>query len=73
MVANSNLAGRRGVAASLAVINASAALDGKPALVGLIRSGSLPRQFALEPDGRTLLVTNSSARQLEAVDVTNLP
>ena len=73
VVANSNLAGRRGVAASLAVINASAALDGKPALVGLIRSGSLPRQFALEPDGRTLLVTNSSARQLEAVDVTNLP
>ena len=73
VVANSNLAGRKGVAPSLAVVNTSAALDGKPALVGLIKSGLLPRQFALEPDGRTLLVTNSASRQLEAVDVTHLP
>jgi DNA-binding beta-propeller fold protein YncE len=73
VVANSNLTGRKGVAPSLVVVNAAAALDGKPALVGLIKSGPLPRQFALEPDGRTLLVTNSSARRLEAVDVTHLP
>ncbi len=73
VVANSNLAGHKGAAPSLAVVSTSAAMDGKPALVGLIKSGLLPRQFALEPDGRTLLVTNSSSRQVEAVDVSHLP
>jgi DNA-binding beta-propeller fold protein YncE len=73
VVANSNLAGRKGIAPSLAVVNTSAALAGKPALVGLIKTGLLPRQFALRPDGRSLLVTNSTSRQLEAVDVSHLP
>ena len=29
--------------------------------------------MALEPDGRTLLVTNFESQQLETVNVTNLP
>jgi sugar lactone lactonase YvrE len=50
-----------------------AALAGKPALLGVIPAGLLPRQFAMEPDGATLLVTDSTSQQLQAVDVTNLP
>ena len=73
VVANSNLNMVKSATSSLAVIDTSAALAGKPALVGLIRAGVLPREFALEPDGKTLLVTNTSSRQLEAVDISHLP
>jgi DNA-binding beta-propeller fold protein YncE len=58
--------------ASLAVIDAPAALAGRPALVGRIGAGLLPREFALEPGGRTALVTNSASHQLEAVNVSPL-
>ena len=58
--------------ASLAVINAPAVLAGRPALVGVIGAGVLPREFAVEPGGRTALVTNSASHQLEAVNVSQL-
>jgi DNA-binding beta-propeller fold protein YncE len=58
--------------ASLAVIDAPAALAGRPALVGVIGAGALPREFAVEPGGRTALVTNSASHQLEAVNVSPL-
>jgi DNA-binding beta-propeller fold protein YncE len=58
--------------ASLAVINAPAALAGRPALVGVIGAGTLPREFAVEPGGQTALVTNSASHQLEAVNVSPL-
>jgi serine/threonine protein kinase/DNA-binding beta-propeller fold protein YncE len=58
--------------ASLAVINAPAALAGRPALVGVIGAGVLPREFAVEPGGRIALVTNSASHQLEAVNVSQL-
>ncbi|MGI8446464.1 MAG: YncE family protein [Streptosporangiaceae bacterium] len=79
LVANSGLhqtsQGRQtgqGRQASLAVIDASAALAGRPALVGVIGAGVLPREFAVEPGGRTALVTNSASHQLEAVNVSQL-
>jgi DNA-binding beta-propeller fold protein YncE len=76
LVANSGLhqAGQLPQAsqASLAVINAPAALAGRPALVGVIGAGVLPREFAVEPGGRTALVTNSASHQLEAVNVSRL-
>jgi DNA-binding beta-propeller fold protein YncE len=58
--------------ASLAVVNAPAALAGRPALVGVIGAGVLPREFAVEPGGRTALVTNSASHQLEALNVSQL-
>jgi len=58
--------------ASLAVIDARAALAGRPALVGVIGAGLLPREFAVVPGGRTALVTNSASHQLEAVNVSAL-
>ena len=36
-------------------------------------SGLAPRQFALEPNGKTLLVTNTGSGQVEAVNVGQLP
>jgi DNA-binding beta-propeller fold protein YncE len=70
LVANS---GRLGTGrASLGVINIAAALSGRPAELGLIQAGLLPREFAMEPGGRTALVTNSDSHQLEAVNVSSL-
>jgi hypothetical protein len=64
--------------ATLAALAASgcaapAALAGKPALAGLLPAGEFPREMALEPDGRTLLVTNFASGQVEAVNVVGLP
>ncbi len=70
LVANS---GRHGTGRpSLGVIDTAAALRGRPAVLGLIRAGQLPREFAVEPGGRTALVTNSVSHQLEAVNVSSL-
>jgi DNA-binding beta-propeller fold protein YncE len=73
IVADSNRFGLRGASSNLAVVNVAAALAGRPALAGYLPAGGFPRQMALEPDGRTLLVTNFASQQLEAVDVANLP
>ena len=70
LVANSGM--RQGHPACLAVIDAAAALAGRPAFVGVIGAGVLPREFAVEPSGRTALVTNSASHQLEAVNVSQL-
>jgi 6-phosphogluconolactonase (cycloisomerase 2 family) len=55
------------------VVNVAAALAGRPALLGYLPSGAFPRQMTLEPDGKTLLVTNNRSGQLELVDVASLP
>jgi DNA-binding beta-propeller fold protein YncE len=73
VVADSNRFGVDGATASLAVVNVADALAGKPALTGYISAGMFPRQFALEPDGRVLLVTNYLSRQLEAVPLAAVP
>jgi DNA-binding beta-propeller fold protein YncE len=73
VVADSNRFQQRGTASSLAVVKVAAALAGRPALAGYLRAGAFPRQMALEPGGRTLLVTNFGSRQLETVNVANLP
>jgi DNA-binding beta-propeller fold protein YncE len=58
---------------SLAVVSVPAALAGRPALTGYLPAGGFPRQMALEPGGQTLLVTNFSSQQLEAVSLADLP
>jgi hypothetical protein len=54
-------------------VRAAPVLAGKPALAGYVRAGGFPREMALEPDGRTLLVGNFSSGQLESVTVADLP
>ena len=72
LVANSGLHPHRDIPASLGVIDAAAALQGQPALLGLIPAVTLSREFALEPGDRTALVTNSASHQLEAVNLAGL-
>jgi DNA-binding beta-propeller fold protein YncE len=73
VVADSNRDGISSAAANLAVIDVAKALAGKPAVLGTIKSGLAPRQFALEPNGKTLLVTNTGSGQVEAVNIGQLP
>jgi DNA-binding beta-propeller fold protein YncE len=73
VVADSNRFSQPGAKSSLAVVNVAAALAHRPALDGYLPAGGFPRQMALEPDGRVLLVTNFDSSQLEMVNVTNLP
>lgn len=73
VVADSNRFSAPGTASSLAVVSVTAALTARPALLGYVRAGGFPREMALEPGGRTLLVTDFSSQQLEAVNVTGLP
>jgi DNA-binding beta-propeller fold protein YncE len=60
VVADSNRFGTAGAASSLAVVSVPQALAGKPALLGYLPAGGFPREMALEPSGRTLLVTDFS-------------
>ena len=73
VVANSNRDNVPGAAPGLAVVDVSNALAGKPALLGAVKSGLAPRQFAVEPNGKTLLVTNTGSGQVEAVNVGQIP
>ena len=72
-MADSNRFAASGAVATLAVVDAPAALAGKPALLGYLPAGRFPREMALEPGGKVLLVTNFASGQLEAVDVGGLP
>jgi DNA-binding beta-propeller fold protein YncE len=73
VVADSNRFSQPGAKSSLAVVNVAAALAHRPALAGYLPAGGFPRQMALEPGGRVLLVTDFASQQLETVNVTNLP
>ncbi len=73
VAADSNRFGSAGAASSLAVVSVPRALAGKPALLGYLPAGGFPREMALEPSGRILLITDFSSRQLEAVDAAGLP
>jgi 6-phosphogluconolactonase (cycloisomerase 2 family) len=62
-----------GALSGLALIDVSKAREHKPAILGTIESGKVPRQFALTPDGKTLLVTNTNSENVETLDVRELP
>jgi DNA-binding beta-propeller fold protein YncE len=73
IVADANLHRLAGVPSNLAVISTASALNGRPALLGYIPVGAIPRQFAVEPGGKTILVTVQGAHELYAIDVGGLP
>ena len=72
VVADSDRFAASGASADLDVVNVAAALAGRQAVVGRIPSGLFPRDMTVSPDG-TLLVSNYSSGQLEAVDVASIP
>ena len=60
-------------ATNLAVVDTAKARAGKPALVGYVRSGLQPRQFAVVPHSTILLVTNTKSAEVQTVDLSRLP
>jgi serine/threonine-protein kinase len=73
IVADSNRDHLPGSHPDLAVVSPAKALAGRPAVVGYLRSGASPRQFALVPRGPRLLVTSTDSAQLESVSLARLP
>ena len=73
VVADSDRFDLKGAKSSLAVVDVAAALAGHRALIGFLPAGGFPREMALLPGGRTLLVGNFDSGQLESVDVAELP
>lgn len=54
--------------AAITIVNATAALAHRPAVIATVRAGIFPREIAVEPDG-VALISNFSSEQLEAVRV----
>jgi hypothetical protein len=73
VVADSNLSALAGVPSNVAVVNTADALSGKPALLGYVPTGAVPREFAVVPGRDTVLVTVQGAHDLEAINAGDLP
>ena len=63
----------QGATTGLTVVNTRAALAGESATLGRIQTGTFPREFALSPDGKTLLVSDYDSQQIQAIDTATLP
>jgi DNA-binding beta-propeller fold protein YncE len=73
VVADSNRFRARGAVSNLAIVNVSAALAGRPALLGLIPTGTFPREMTVIPHTHTLLVTDYLSEQVQAVNLASVP
>jgi DNA-binding beta-propeller fold protein YncE len=71
VVADSNRFGAAGDKANLAVVTIGR--SGPLTLRGYLPSGAFPRDVAVSPDGKTLVVTNFGSGQVQTVDVRELP
>jgi DNA-binding beta-propeller fold protein YncE len=72
VVADSNRFGAAGQSSTLSVVDASAALAGRSAIVGDLPAGGFPRDMSLSPDG-TLLVSDYASGQVQAIATADLP
>ncbi|HEY2690287.1 MAG TPA: protein kinase [Streptosporangiaceae bacterium] len=73
VVGDSNLGAPTGPGSNLAVISTAQALARKPALLGYVPTGEVPRRMTVLPDGKRLLVTESYSHELQAFSVADLP
>jgi len=73
VIADTDVNKTGGKADNLAVVNVGAALAGKSALLGYIPSGELPRELAVVPGGRVLVVSDNGSAQVQTVDLSKLP
>ena len=73
LVADSNLNSVSGAVANVAVVDPARALRRVPSLLGYVSTGKIPRQFTIQPGGKTALVTNTGSGQLQAIDLGTLP
>jgi DNA-binding beta-propeller fold protein YncE len=72
VVADSNRFGATGQNSTLSVVDASAALAGRAAIVGDLPAGGFPRDMALSPGG-TLLVSDYASGQVQGIATADLP
>ena len=73
LVADSNLNSVSGAVANVAVVDPAKALRRVPSLLGYVSTGKIPRQFTIQPGGKTALVTNTGSGQLQAIELSSLP
>jgi DNA-binding beta-propeller fold protein YncE len=73
IIADTDVENTGPTAHNLAVVNVAAALARKPALLGFIPAGALPREFATIPGGRYLLVSDNGSHQVQVLDLSKLP
>jgi DNA-binding beta-propeller fold protein YncE len=73
LVADSNLNSTPGAVANVAVVDPAKALRRVPSLLGYVSTGKIPRQFTIQPGGKTALVTNTGSGQLQAIELGTLP
>jgi DNA-binding beta-propeller fold protein YncE len=71
VVADSNRFGAAGMHANLAVVRIEA--NGTLTLEGYLPAGSFPRDMAVSPDGKTVIVANYGSGQVETVNTTTIP
>ena len=57
----------------LSVVDVDAAIRGEQANLGQIPTGLFPRELALSPDGKTILVSDYGSFMIQAIDVSTLP
>jgi DNA-binding beta-propeller fold protein YncE len=73
VVTDSNQFDTPGARSGLTVVDTAAALAGRPALLGVVKAGAFPRLLSIAQDGKTLLITNFASRQLESIQLDQLP
>jgi DNA-binding beta-propeller fold protein YncE len=73
VIADTNLHSKPKASGDVAVVDTAAALAGKPALLGIIPATGQPRQFAVANGGATLLMANQVSRDLQALQLSDLP
>ena len=73
VVADSNRSAGGGEGGDLTVVDAAAALAGRPALLGRLGAGSFPRDVAVVPGDGVLAVSNYASSQLGTVGLAGLP
>ena len=73
IVADSNRFETRGASSNLAIVDVGAALAGRPALLGMIPTGTFPREMTMIPHTNTLLVTDYVSEQVQAVSLASAP
>lgn len=57
----------------LSVVDVDAAIRGEQANLGQIPTGLFPRELAVSPDGKTILVSDYGSAMIQAIDVSTLP
>ena len=72
IVADSNRFNTPGAHAAVTVIDARAALAHRPAVIATLPSGAFPRELAVAPNDKLVLVSNFASDQIESVNVSRL-